>query len=1241
MQLVSNGPDIPDSLLRAHEDGDVVFFCGAGISYPAGLPSFAGLAHGLYSALGVTTPSAVQQTALRKKQYDTAIGLLEQDIGGGRQRVRTQIAQALTAARPGEVATHDSLLTLARNKDNKTRLITTNFDRLFESICKSGGRAVNHYKAPLLPVPKNQWDGLVYLHGLLPEPVAGNESELEHIVVSSGDFGRAYLIERWAARFVAELFRAYTVCFVGYSIEDPVLRYMMDALAADRLLGESPIQAYAFGDYSTRSKERTREEWAAKNVVPILYRRDKTHSYLHRTLQEWAGLYKDGITGKESVIVKYASTQPQKSTQQDDYVGRLLWAISAPSGIPARKFADLDPTPSLEWLEAFSEMRYGYSHLRTFEVAPKEPEDKKLAFSLISRPTPYALAPFMRIADSGAFARWDHVMSALGYWLTKHLPDPRLLLWIIRTGGEPHPNFVSQISQALRNSKVDQPLALLWRLLLAGRLRIREPRVNIYSWTGRLKEEGFSLTVRLQLLEILTPHVALAEAFRYGPSLSKLKNSKSQLKELVNWEIVLGADYIHHATKDLRSNETWKAALVQILSELTSLLNDALDLMQALGEASELTDASYLTWPSIEDHPQNTDYREWTALIGLLRDAWLLRLKAAPAKAKAEVERWQTIEYPLFRRFVLFAASHSELFSPTQSLDLLLAQDAWWLWSTETRREALQLLTKLAESLGDEHVLHLERKILLGPPDTMYRQDADPALLERVSDTEIVLRLNLLRTAGRDLSPQTQKTLNELSLKYPGWKPGEDERDMFPFWVSSGFGEAPNIRVPEDKVELIGWLKAHPKRIDAQADNWFEYCQQNLETPASALLELAAHDDWSVVERWRTALQAWGTEKDAGPSWELLGRIISEAPDYVIAELAPALGWWLQAVSKVMGPDPGVFFKLALRLLRSYANLAVAPQKMDLGDILNHPVGLALLATFNWWYRQNLQDGQGLTDVVRPVFDEVIKREVPAYRPGRAILSMNVIALFRVDATWTKEHLLPCFDWKAPQSEALFAWKGFLQAPRLHPPLIAALNSQFLATADHYAMLKDSAQQYAAFLAYAALELREGISATEFAMALQKLPFEGLVQAIRAVTNALEAAGDKRQAYWVNRVAPFFKSVWPKSLKFNSEEVSRAIARLCLMTQQAFPAVLKELGGYLQRIERPDEMVLLLQQEKLHESHPEAALAFLDKIVGDDARFISPDNLESCLDTIVKVRPALDVDRRLIRLREIRRRQLF
>ena len=31
MQFIKNGPDIPERLLQAHEDGRVVFFCGAGI----------------------------------------------------------------------------------------------------------------------------------------------------------------------------------------------------------------------------------------------------------------------------------------------------------------------------------------------------------------------------------------------------------------------------------------------------------------------------------------------------------------------------------------------------------------------------------------------------------------------------------------------------------------------------------------------------------------------------------------------------------------------------------------------------------------------------------------------------------------------------------------------------------------------------------------------------------------------------------------------------------------------------------------------------------------------------------------------------------------------------------------------------------------------------------------------------------------------------------------------------------
>ena len=240
MQLISNGPDIPDQLLQAHEDGLVVFFCGAGISYPAGLPGFKGLVDEIYRIVG-TQRTEIEDEAYRRGQFDATLDLLERRLPGQRLAVRKALAEALTPKlhRKGATDTHTALLQLARTRDGMLRLVTTNFDRVFAKLTARQSPEVPAYPAPLLPIPKNSgWNGLVYLHGLLPKS-SDDTGALNRLVVTSGDFGLAYLTERWAARFVSELFRNYLVCFVGYSINDPVLRYMMDALAADRMLGEN------------------------------------------------------------------------------------------------------------------------------------------------------------------------------------------------------------------------------------------------------------------------------------------------------------------------------------------------------------------------------------------------------------------------------------------------------------------------------------------------------------------------------------------------------------------------------------------------------------------------------------------------------------------------------------------------------------------------------------------------------------------------------------------------------------------------------------------------------------------------------------------------------------------------------------------------------------------------------------------------------------------------------------------
>ena len=414
MQFVAHGPDIPEALLQAHEEGRVVFFCGAGISYPANLPGFRGLVDDIYRNLG-TEPDPIEKVAYGREQFDATLDLLERRLPGeGRRAVRHALKNVLkpNLRRKGATDTHTALLQLARDRHGAIRLVTTNFDRIFHHLTARTKPAIESYPAPLLPIPKNsRWNGLVYLHGLLPDKV--EESALNRLVLTSGDFGLAYLTERWAARFVSELFRNYIVCFVGYSINDPVLRYMMDALAADRRQGEITPQAYALGDRAPGEEEQKTKEWEAKGVVPILYEvvtGTHNHSALHDTLKAWADVFRDGVLAKERIVATYAMTHPAASTQQDDFVGRMLWAVSHESGLPADQFASFDPVPSLDWLEVFAANRYRHGDLVRFGVQPNSVIDDKLAFSLVHRPTPYTHSPRTSWVFAGSEqCQWDKV----------------------------------------------------------------------------------------------------------------------------------------------------------------------------------------------------------------------------------------------------------------------------------------------------------------------------------------------------------------------------------------------------------------------------------------------------------------------------------------------------------------------------------------------------------------------------------------------------------------------------------------------------------------------------------------------------------------------------------------------------------------------------------------------------------------------------------------------------------------
>jgi hypothetical protein len=188
------------------------------------------------------------------------------------------------------------------------------------------------------------------------------------------------------------------------------------------------------------------------------------HSALHQTLHAWADTYRDGVQGKEAIVVKHALARPQGSTQQDDFVGRMLWALSDKSGLPAKRFADFNPAPSLDWLlESFADERFGHGDLARFGVPPHVEVDSKLRFSLIRRPAPYERAPLMTLLVGGiASSVWDDVMFHLARWLMRHLDDPRLVIWIAQRGGRLHDRL---------EWLIDHELDRLASLAREGRLR--------------------------------------------------------------------------------------------------------------------------------------------------------------------------------------------------------------------------------------------------------------------------------------------------------------------------------------------------------------------------------------------------------------------------------------------------------------------------------------------------------------------------------------------------------------------------------------------------------------------------------------------------------------------------------------------------------------------------------------------------------------------------------------------------
>ena len=213
MRFLEHGADIPDELIRAVTAGSVIFLCGAGVSFRIGLPSFELLTDRVYSRIGETPGGEpAERNAIATREFDRALRSLEKRTHLPRTEspVRKAVSELLIAPACG-LPDHLALLQLSRDVEGRPRLLTTNFDTLFEHAAKAAGMPnIHSHSGKSIPKPGGERDyGIFHLHGRIGD--ATLKLEGTDLVLTSADFGDAYLRDGWASQYIEDRMRTRNV----------------------------------------------------------------------------------------------------------------------------------------------------------------------------------------------------------------------------------------------------------------------------------------------------------------------------------------------------------------------------------------------------------------------------------------------------------------------------------------------------------------------------------------------------------------------------------------------------------------------------------------------------------------------------------------------------------------------------------------------------------------------------------------------------------------------------------------------------------------------------------------------------------------------------------------------------------------------------------------------------------------------------------------------------------------------
>lgn len=974
MRLLGDGPDIPDTLLEARDLGEVVFFCGAGISLPAGLPDFGRLADTLLDELTAESSRRAREDG---QSLDYVFKEMVKEFGWA--AVDRALAKALRTPRNADLRYHRAAIDLSRGRDGVPKIVTTNFDLLFERV----DQRLRGYVPPSLPdlSQLQPIDGIVYLHGRLNRTTGVRSG----YVITSADFGRAYLAEGWAARFVRGLSERYTIVLLGYSANDPPMRYLLEGLNSRDEPGRRSL-IYAFAPEGLMAAD---ESWRDRGVTVIGYvPRDRAHGGLWDSLFAWADAARDP-EGWRARQVALAQRQPADLKPFER--GQVANLVSTAEG--ARAFASADPPPPAEWLCVLdANSRYAKPGKRRWDdKAEVDPFDFFGLDGDPPRPEPRGDGRFVAPGDDllgwrrgdehwperqrlmGFDQRWTNQLPKrlyrLASWFGRVMEQPAAIWW---AAGRvlPHPGMAREIDYRLeRGADLPSPIRHFWECYLAAAdAQARDTQgLRQYDVLERVRKEGWTNGALRDLEASLAPTFSISRALLAPPVPPEGAFDDLGLLSLAEIRVTVSR---------------WADGLDPPPERLARVVEMVRRSLERMSEMIAESTAVYWRTPTL--HPtgdRGEDFqgdREKSHFLKF-RDLFAALVAHDEVAARREMEDWNVDDPVFFAKLYLYAATLPGLVEAADFARRVLAMpDGTW-WSEDLTREMLFALRAQWAGMKDCDRVAIEERIIDGRPQ---RKGDDEADYERMRAARAASWLRWLELNGRTLSRPTRRRLVALKAADRRWSDAwawaaDDSGGPRGGYVervtaSQSLQEAslPNIvtlatelstddhRQLRDYRPFVGLVKEHPLR-------------------ALSALRLVARRGEHPMRFWHNVVDEW-PEETGDRLVLLLAYTLARLPDEAFAELRFGTARW---VSKALGPvirrqrGPGrrAFDEIAARYLSAApATLSSAIGTVRKGGVERERSEFSLMKSIN-------APGGNL---VRAVLDQLGDRKRPGGHAG-------------------------------------------------------------------------------------------------------------------------------------------------------------------------------------------------------------------------------------------------------------------